>query len=161
MAAVAAEIFVVALATLREMQIVTREQANGRMFDHAATRVLFEKGMAAIACIFVKSLSCGHVMDAMTEHVAQIPDFLFETVVVRVGIVFDREQQRMTALPAHILVMAGSLCNAHVIVTEYKAGDGVGNTRLFVLLEISLSTVAMLYRTSNRCERNVAHFVSK
>jgi hypothetical protein len=64
---------------------------------------------------------------AVTEQTAEIADFLLELSVCGVGIAVRRENERVPALDADILVMLVAIGHAHVRVVAEKAGQGMAN----------------------------------
>ena len=67
----------------------------------------------------------------------------------------------MPALNTDIFVMTRPHGDLLVPVTENKARDGVGHSRLFALAEIVNAAAAVFFGTAHRFERNVADLVAE
>jgi hypothetical protein len=85
-AAISTEVFVVAAASFRETQEMTREQTEWRMFDFIPSGFSLQERMAAIARVFVQAIASSHVMHGVTKEVAAIAHLLQECRSIRVWV---------------------------------------------------------------------------
>jgi len=117
--------------------------ADRRMPDHAQAAFLSEKCVAASARILNEPVAFGDGDDAVAEQATQIPHLLAEQQRVRVPVAVGREQQRVTALDADVLVIAVARRETFVGVMAEEARQRVTDPcRGSVGAEVDLAATA-------------------
>ena len=120
MAAIAANVFGVTTAALDETDKVSGKQTDRRVFGNVKTRILAQKRVPASAGIFGRVVTLRYFVNAVTEHIAQIPHPFSELPPARIRVVRKDEQKRVPAPAADVFTMSSSLCQRSVMVTEQK-----------------------------------------
>jgi hypothetical protein len=113
MAAITADIFNIAGTSREVPDAVPAEDANRRMIDVCRVLLRLQKCVAAVTRKLAISVTIGHHMHPVAEQATQIAHFLVEERRLLIGIFSGLEQQGMTILHAHILVMAVALAGIH------------------------------------------------
>jgi len=143
MAAVGAHVFRVALPAGDEGDAVGKEEAHERMADLSGARRILQKAMATEAGIFDEAVALGYRFHTVSHHATRVPHFLGELPLVGEAIRVRREDQRMPAADADVLVHAVAIAEADIRVMAKEARQGVPHVRgSAVLCEVVCSAPA-------------------
>jgi hypothetical protein len=127
--AVDAHVFREASTLREELNEMAGNDADCRMPDPAPDQRFLQEGVPAETRIFQEAVARRDVTRAMTEQAAQVAHLFLERRRRRVGIVLRIEQQRMTALRAHVFMAPVAIGELLVIVLAEKARQRVPHAR--------------------------------
>jgi hypothetical protein len=99
------------------------------MADLPADGLLLEERMAAETGVFLIAVPRRDVLGAMPEKAAEVSHLLPEGGGGGVGIMRRLEQQRMSALHAHVFVAAVAISELLVLMRAEEAGECVPDSR--------------------------------
>ena len=129
MPAIAAYVLRIAASPADEADTVRGKEADQRMAHLWSDAVVFEERMAAEAGVFHEAIARGDRVDAVAEQAAGVADSLVEDVAVRERIRRRREDERMPASDADVLVMPVTPGEQHVGVVPQEARQRVPDMR--------------------------------
>jgi hypothetical protein len=129
MPAIAAHVLRIAAAPADEADTVRGEEADQRMAHLWSDVGVLEERMAAEAGVFNEAIAPGDPVDAVAEQAAGVADLLIEDVAVRERVGRRREDERVPAPHAHVLVMPVAPGEQHVGVVPQEARERVPDTR--------------------------------
>jgi hypothetical protein len=135
MATVAADVFRMAAAAGQVMDDVAETHANHRVSNRrrairgSASRGGGQKRMPAEARIFLQPIPRRHELRAVAEEAAQVPNLFLEGGGRAIGIVSGVKEQRVPALPAHVLVAPVAIGELLVMMLAEKARQRVPHAR--------------------------------
>ena len=129
MAAVLADVLGESGARGDEGDPVPREDANRRMLHDDQIALGLQKRVPAETCVLDKPIARGDPRDPVTDQPAQITNLLVEDGGVGVRIAIGGKQQRVTALHAHVLVIAVAIDQPLICVMSEKTREGMSDAR--------------------------------
>jgi hypothetical protein len=115
------------------------------MPNHGELLFGLQEGMAAETGVLDEPVTPSHAMHAMTEEAAEIPYFLGEERLFRVGVAGGREHQRMAASHTDILVVPIAIHQPPVRVVAEEARQRVPDaSRAAIGVEVLRATATNL-----------------
>lgn len=160
MPAIVAHVFRIAAAPADEADTVRGEEAEQRMTHLWSDVVVLEERMAAEAGVFNEAIARGDLVDAVAEQAAGVADFLVEDVAVRERIRRRREDERMSAPYADVLVMSVTPGEQYVSVMTQEARQRVPDVRERAVLCQVWCAAAARTAAPARLEQPVVHRVA-